>query len=234
MTLTELENTIRLYVPGATSQVISSARLWDLINKGVRDVNEQLGVLQADTKFDITADKQEYTINTDIADDFVRMDVGGLWFYDGTQWNEVIPKTEKWVNEFARNWRSYSSSSKPLWYFIKPNKLFFVPAYNTTTSSGGWIYYIKTPQDLTGGDQYPWTASETDHFTQFDCLDDAIIAYAQWKLSQPLGQKANGIIDQAAYENRLAKCERIFMMQPDLSNDRYFRMRGPSGWTGSR
>ena len=161
------------------------------------------------------------------------MDESGVYFYDGSNWQQVFPKTRKWLDDNVYNWRSYAATNKPQYYFIENNKLTLFPAYDSNLTEGGWIYYIAKPVPMSAAGHYPWTGSTTEHITEFDCLDDAIIAYAQWKLSQPLGQKANGVIDAATYEKRREQCAEILRSRIDISASRYFRMRGPYAWSGS-
>ena len=232
MTLTELDNTIRLYVPGAGPSVLTQSMLWSLINKGVQDVNERLKVLRKNVKFNITSGKTDYKISTDICSDFVCMDESGAYYYDGAYWQQLFPKTRKWLDDNIMNWRSYAATSKPQYYFIEPDLFVMFASYNADVTNGGLLHYIGKPVALTSGTQYPWSRTSSP-LVGLDCLDDAIIAYTQWKLAQPLGQKANGVIDKATYEDRIQQADTLLRSRIDMSNSRYFRMRGPQGWAGS-
>lgn len=225
MTLTEIETLVRLYVPGANLQVIDSPTLWLIINKGVDDVNQRLKVRRANVKFDIVAAQQEYTLST-IISDFLCMDDSGLWWQNGSMYTQLLPKDRKWLDENVYSWRDYMAGT-PLYYYQENDTLGLVAAPSLSVTDGFWMYYIQRATVMSNGAQYPFVGTTTE-IPAFRCLDDAIIAYCQWKLQALLGSKAQGTMDMQTYMLEVDKVEEIFARRPDISASRYFKMQGPS------
>ncbi len=226
--LSTLENLVRLAVPGANLSVIDSPSLWVYINKGVDDVNQRLKILRANSKFDIVAAQVEYNIST-VLPSFVCMDDSGIYFNAGTaaspSWQQLLPKDRKWLDENVYSWRNYIAGT-PIYYYQENDIIGFVAAPATAVAQGFWVYYIAKATPMSNGNQYPFTAT-TVATPSFDCLDDGIVAYCQWKLAALLGNKAQGVMDQTEYLAEIDKVEEIYQRRPDISASRYFKMQGP-------
>lgn len=227
--LSTLESLVRLAVPGANLAVIDSPSLWVYINKGVDDVNQRLKILRVNTKFDIVAAQQEYNIS-DVVPDFVCMDDSGIYWNAGTaaspSWQQLLPKDRKWLDENVYSWRNYIAGT-PIYYYQENDILGFVAAPSTAVAQGFWIYFIEKATAMTNGNQYPFTGTVT-LTSSFDCLDDGIVAYCQWKLKALLGSKAEGVMDQSEYLAEIDKVDEIYSRRPDMNASRYFKMQGPS------
>lgn len=227
-TLQTLENIIRLKVPGANLQVIDSPNLWVFINKGVDDVNQRLKVMRKNTKFDVIASQQEYIIST-ILPDFLCMDDSGIWWNNGTlatpSFNQLLPKDRKWLDENVYSWRDYLAGT-PIYYYQEDDTLGFVAPPAVAVSQGFWIYYIQAAVAMSNASHYPFVGTTTER-PAYRCLDDGIIAYTQYQLQALLGNKSQGIMDEAAYMLELEKVESIFRRRPDINASRYYKMQGP-------
>lgn len=223
--LSTLEQLVRLQVPGANLQVISSPDLWVFINKGAQDVNQRLKVRRKNVKFNGVAGQVDYAISTSITD-FVCMDDSGLYFQNGAMWQQLIPKDRKWLDENVYSWRDFASGA-PLYYIQENDDLAIIPAPAVVSTPAYWIYYIQQVVAMSNGNQFPFTGALIET-PSYQCLDDGIVNYCQWKLQALLGNKAQGVMDQQEYLTELEKVSEIFVRRPDMTASRYYKMQGPS------
>lgn len=227
--LSTLENLVRLAVPGANLQVIDSPSLWIYINKGVDDVNQRLKVRRANLQFNGVASQQDYPISATIINngvaDYLCMDDSGLYFQNGSIWQQLLPKDRKWLDENVYSWRNFASGA-PLYYLQENDLLSIIPPPSTVSTPAFWIYYIQKAVPMGNGNQYPFTGTTTE-IPAFRCLDDGIVLYCQWKLMALLGNKAQGVMDLQTYLAELEKVEEIFVRRPDITASRYYKMQGP-------
>lgn len=230
--LTTLEQLVRLQVPGANFQVISSPDLWVFINKGVSDVNQRIKVRRKNVQFTDPAfnipngtPAQDFALST-ILPDFVCMDDSGLYYQNGSLWQQLLPKDRKWLDENVYSWRNFINST-PLYYIQENDDLAIIPAPSVVYSPSYWIYYIQQPVYMSNGNQFPFTGALIET-PSYQCLDDGIINYCQWKLMSLLGNKAQGVMDQQEYLAELEKVNEIFTRRPDVTASRYYKMQGPT------
>ncbi len=223
--LNTLEQLVRLKVPGANLQVISSPDLWIFINKGVRDVNRRLKVRRKNTQFTDTANPptQDFSI-TAILPDFVCMDDSGLYYQNGSLWQQLLPKDRKWLDENVYSWRNFSPGA-PLYYIQENDDLGIIPAPAVVFTPSYWIYYIQQSVDMGNGNTFPFTGANIET-PSYQCLDDGIIYYCQWQLGSLLGNKAQGVMDEQEYKTELEGVEEIFTRRPDMIMSRYYKMQG--------
>jgi hypothetical protein len=235
--LTTLEQLVRLAVPGANLQVISSPDLWIYINKGVQDVNQRLKVRRKNKTFidpsygTSNAPTQDFSLAS-ILPDFVCMDDSGLYYQNGSLWQQLLPKDRKWLDENVYSWRNFQPGS-PLYYIQENDDLGIIPAPGVIYSPTYWIYYIQQVVWMSNGNQFPFTAA-TIETPSYQCLDDGIVNYCQWKLQALLGAKAQGVMDQQEYLAELEKVEEIFVRRPDMNASRYYKMQGPVNSSSGR
>ncbi len=230
MTLDNFRTLLRAYVPGAKIKVVDNTLLTLLINKGCDDFNSFGMLLPTDKKFDVKSEQMKYDIKTEVADDYVTMDRPGIWWNAGTatvtNWVQIDPVTEKWLDKYHTNWRD-ESSSDPLYYFIKKGKLNIFPKPKTALTNGFWLYYGQASVNMTLGTHYPFTGS-TSELTHLRDADDVIIDYVRWKLSRPLGKIATGVLNKQEYENIRQEKLDLINRRIDISAHRDAKMRGPT------
>ena len=229
--LTTLETLVRLAVPGANLQVIDSPSLWVYINKGADDVNQRLKVRKANKTFDVVAGQAIYYISQ-VVPDFLCMDDSGLYWNNGSLWQQLLPKDRKWLDENVYSWRNFINGT-PLYYMQENDILMPVPGPSLASTAGFWLYYIQAAVPMSNGNQYPFVGTTTE-VPAYRCLDDGIILYCQWKLQALLGNKAQGTMDFPAYLQELEKVEEIFVRRPDMTASRYYKMQGPVSAAGGR
>ena len=228
MTLSEYRTLVRLYVPSAKVTRVNNAQLDNLINRGVNDVNEFSLAYQGNKKINVVADSEEIKISEDI-DDYLTIDSSGIWWNSGTaaspNWLKLDPKTMESLSRDYPIWRD-DSPDDPRRYVIEGNKITFNPPPDTALSEGFHVYYIKTANAMTSGENYPFTGTNVE-ISAFRVLDDAIIDYVRWKLARPLGQDQLGILSESDYMKSLAEKTRQLKRRLDLTGANP-RMKGPT------
>lgn len=189
MNLSNLKTLARAYVPQAVVRAINKTTLELILNEATLDVALRTICLETDTTFNVVADQVEYDITTNVSDFLVISD-GGLWWNDGSQWQELIPKTIKWLNENIPTWRNMSSGT-PQYYAQYGDKLLIHPASDTALADGLKLYYGKKPQTMTASGHYPF--GYTTEIARLAPLSEAILAYWEWKALKILGKKQESL-----------------------------------------
>lgn len=222
MTLSNLRLLCRATIPGAKTQVITDAILDLILNEGVKDIVVLTRCLNANKKFDVVAGQYEYDLSSVIGD-FLTVDKSGLWWYNGTQWTQLYPKTRKYFDDFRPNWRDMSNAN-PLEYSIENDTMLVLPPPDTDGTEYFWLYYIQAPVAMASNTSYPFsgTTTEYDHLAMFDM---AIIKYAKWVIEPMLNKDADA---NTAYQEYLAEVNakaNLLGRRADLSADRRNKMR---------
>lgn len=224
MTLDQLKTLARAYVPGAKVSVIADGTLEILLNAGVVEVAALTVCLKTNKKFDIVANQREYVISS-VLGDFLVMDDPGIWWYDGSSWKQLHPKTMKWLDENRPNWRD-EASGDPMYYYQEGDTIGFHPTPDTSQTDGAHVYYGRKPLAMTEGGHYPFErATEITHLT---ILDDAILYYWKWKIQPALNKDASDDFrkNEYAFKNEVASKKAMLARRPDISASRYTKMQG--------
>lgn len=220
----DLKQLIRAYVPSAKVAVISDTLLNMIVKRGVDDVNEYGGFLLGSGFISVVAGTQSYEIFSSI-EDFYAMGKSAVWWYNGIEWRELVPKTRKTMNEDYPYWRD-AEAGTPIAYFVENGILTVHPKPLTSQVNGFRIDdYIKAAAEMDSDDDYPFSGSTTE-MINLRPLDDAIIDYCRWKLALPLGKEDKaGVISQSDYEKvRYEKSLRV-NTRNDIIFHRHYRMR---------
>ena len=163
--LTRLEQKVRLAVPGANLQVINSPDLWLFINDGAKDVNQRMKVRRVNTTFTDPAfgggtPLAKFAISQFITD-FVCFDDSGLYYQNGSLWQQLLPKDRKWMDENVYSWRNFQNGA-PLYYIQEPDSLEILPPPAVVYNPSYWIYYIQQVVYMTNGDQFPFVGTNVE------------------------------------------------------------------------
>lgn len=191
MKLSEMITEFRLQVPTGVDAGISDSVLTTLLNRGVIEVNLESRVYVDYAEFSASAEQQIFNIS-EISELSGYLGMGnGIVYYKNSnnKYVEIYPKTKKWFNERIADWRT-AASGDPQYYFIKSDQLVFDRPLSTARTIR-FEEYIKKPNPMDDGDDYPWTGSATEK-TTFLPLDQAIIAYAKWRVQPALGKDEQG------------------------------------------
>ena len=188
MILSQLRSMSRAMIPGAKVQVIPNADLDLILSAGAEDIAAYTVCLKANKKFTITADKYEYKLSTSIGD-YITVDKPGLWWYTGSKWKELWPRTLKWLDINRPNWRDLGTGN-PLYYSIDSDVITLSPTPNTTLSNGLWLYYGSKSVSMTKNSDYPFSGSDVE-LSHLSIFDYSIIAFARWRILPMLNKEAD-------------------------------------------
>jgi hypothetical protein len=149
----------------------------------------------------------------------------GVYFKNSSgDWTEIFPKTRAWLDQINPNWLNDTSVAVPKWYWVEGDELGFHQKPSTAYTLGGRVYHLKKATPMDNGDKYPWT-NTTSEITAFIPLDDAIIAYAKWRLAPALGQVTEQDLTYREFIAECSKGAKKVNRRPDLMIDRGFAMR---------
>jgi len=225
MNLGNLRTLARASIPGAKISVVNNTILDLTLNQGAADIAAYTLCLKTNQQFNITDGSHEYNLSIEV-DDYIGVDKPGLWWYNGSKWREVYPKTLKWFDQNRPNWRNLAEGD-PIYYSLDSNIITLTPTPDTTQSNGLWLYYGAKSVDMTSNTHYPFSGS-TVEMTHLSIFDYAIIAFAKWKILPMLSKE----VDAAAlYKEYITEREGKMVQlrkRPDIANSYDMGMRGPA------
>ena len=227
MNLANLRTLARGYVPGY--KTTDNTFLDLVLNQGVIDIAAYTACLKTNTTFDVTADEDEYVLSTEVTD-FLTMDKPGLWWNAGTaaapNWQQLDPRTLKYFDKHSLTWRD-DDADDPLEYSIDGDILTVRPEPDTDLTDGFWIYYGKMPGTMSAGTHYAFSGSTT-RYTHLEVFNDAIIAFARWKLQQALNKDQGDAYKllENAYKRIREEAFSLFKRRLDISAHRDTKLQG--------
>lgn len=217
-------NRLKLQIPNIKETGYTDSQLVELINEGVDQVNLLAKVYQTFTDFDVVADQQIYELST-IAPTFLgAVKKRAYLLDDNSEWQPILPKTKDWIENKYRQWLNAESVSLPNWYWIEGDELGFYPPPDIAVTDGGRLFHLKKSTPMSSDDHYPWTGSATQ-ITAFIPLDDAIIAYARWKLSPAFGAVSDVDLREKEFIKECAKGAKQVKRRPDLTSDSAYGLK---------
>lgn len=226
MNLGELKTLTRGSVPGAKSSIVKPSTLELFINMAVLDIAVYTACLKANKKFNVTADKSEYSI-TEFIDDYLTADTSGLLWNNGSEWQLLDPMTLASLDKDYPYWRDHSSND-PLRYTIDGDIITLNPAPDTTLSSGLWLYYGKKPEKMTASSHYPFTGNDTE-LPYLKMFDEAIIKYVEWKIAPILNKKSEEAVLLQSYQASREEKFTLFKRRKDIATVAKLKARSRCG-----
>ena len=218
MKLSDLLQRLKLAIPNINQTGAEDTYLTELLNQACNNFLLLTKVWETHTDFNIIAEISEYDLSV-IAPTYLGTSKKGVFFKDSNdKWQYVIPKTQAWLSEIYPDYLNASSSAIPQWYYIEGNTLGFHPPNSTTKTNGGRLYHLKKSNDMSGNDDYPFSGSSVE-ITAFLPADDALIAYAKWKMSPAFGQVSDQDLREREYLNECRKAAKQIKRRRDLTND---------------
>lgn len=225
MTLTNLRKLARAMIPGAKVQAIDNTILDLILNMGVDDIAAYTLCLKANKKFDVAASDGEYDLSVVITD-YLGVDKSGLWWYNGTQWKQLFPRTLQWLDQNRPTWRNLSTGS-PQDYSIDADILTIVPKPETAVTEGFWLYYGKVATPMSAETHYPFSGTTTE-FTHLRIFDMAIVKYAKWVIEPMLNKEQDANLSWQEYLREREEKLNLLNRRKDVAHSSDTRMQGPT------
>jgi len=231
MNFGDLKTLSRGYCPQAKVNVVSNKVRDILLNEGAREVARLTKCLPVDETFNVVADQRKYDLSL-VVTRYLLPDKPGLWWYDGGQWVQMNPTTEKGLNVSKPNWRD-SSSDDPHEYYIKGDTLGLEPPPDTDGTDYFKLYFFQKPQPMGANAHYPF--GYTSEISRLSGLSEAILLYWRWKALRIVAKAKDNeimIAKKDFYEEIMIQ-ENLLAERPDISASRKNKMkpRGvPSGY----
>lgn len=223
MNLGLMTQRVRRQLPTATVESVPDSVIWAELNQGVDECNRIAQIYKGYTEFTSVAGKQIYPLSTYVPR-YLGMSKDGVWYLVGTSFKELFPKTIRWLDLWIRNWRDLGSAEAQ-WYWVQGNDLGLYPKPSSATTVR--IYHLLKSIPMDNADNYPWenTANEIGALQAFD---DAIIAYARWKLCIPASKEAMDKDLYAEFMREIVKAKTQVNRRPDMTShwDNFIRIDG--------
>lgn len=136
--------------------------------------------IQSNVKLDLTADDDDYDLNSLITN-FLRIDEeGGVSYYDGSDWERMIATTPDELDETEVDWRTIASGD-PEYYYLNSAILYLVAPPDTTRSDALWVYCGLTPTAMTIGQD---DATPFNGLSHLGILDELLMDYVSLLLAK--------------------------------------------------
>jgi hypothetical protein len=187
MTLADLIALCRLEIPEIlSSDVISDTNLKLLINNGAREFINKTDALPTYKLFDLVLNLLEYPLSTYITD-YGKPRKQGLWFYNvvSGKWIQLEATTLPYL---ATNYPSYlnTASSNPLRFSIDGDLILVHPPASSTYVGTEYLklFYYARSVDMTSNTNYPFSGSDTVHFTHLADYEEMIVEYVRWRIKR--------------------------------------------------
>lgn len=194
-----------------------------IINEGVEKVNELTKVWKGYVDINIVAEQQIYQFSV-VDPLFMGMDKPGVFFKDSNgSWQTVYPKTLTWLAKRYPGFLNAESAAMPRWYWQDGDDLGFYPKPDASQSAGARIYRIKKPTAMGNNDHYPFSGNAVE-IIALKPLDDAILAYARWKLAPAFGKVTDVDMRRREFLDEVRRGIKNIRRRPDLTSDSGYGM----------
>lgn len=196
----------------------STTQLTALLNEGVFEVNALTKVYKGYKDIDIVAEQQIYQLSV-VDTEFMGMDKPGVFFKDSNgDWCNVYPKTLTWLATRYPGFLNAESAAVPRWYWQDGDDLGFYNKPDASQTAGARIYRIKKPTNMGNDDHYPFSGSAIE-LVALRPLDDAILAYARWKLAPAFGKVTDVDMRRREFLDECRRGVKLIRRRPDMTID---------------
>lgn len=238
MNLAAMTTRVRQQIPASGGiGDMSDATIQTTLNQGVVKVNLVTQCYQTYIKIAntpaTTGIPQQYSLSQ-ICPGYLAMSDSGVWWFTTSGASQIMyVKTRRWLDTYVPNWRDQSPvASNPTWYWHDGDQLGFYPGstqQSTLPQLDFWIYYLLFPTAMGGPNNFPWTNGLTE-LTALNCMDDAIIAYAVWKLCPAVLDKEGRNYYEIQFKAECQAGSAQVKRQPDLATSYGYAISiGPIG-----
>lgn len=225
MNLGDMILRVQRTMPQATGETIDTTKITFELNHGCDEINLLAKCFKGVLSYNLPAVTipTEFSLYT-IFPGYLGLDKVGVWFFDTNGKSHYLyPKTKRWLDQYIRNWRDNSGGSVPTWYYIRNDALGFYPFVNTNGNSITIDALIKSTP-MTNNSNYPWLNQATE-LTTLRCFDNAIIAYATWRLAPAIFDKEGRNYYEEQFNKEVKKSIMQVHDRPDMTSDYDYYMR---------
>lgn len=221
MTLGQMISRIRRQLPAATVESVSDSDITNELNHGVDECNLIAQVFWNTTTINLAAEQQTYSLSVYVPG-YLGLMKSGVWYFNSSGTSKYLfAKTLRWFDLYQRNWRDLTSG-EPTWYWIEKDELGLYP--KPSESNTLKVYHLKQATAMTANDNYPWN-NTTSELTSLRAFDNAIIAYAKWKLSPAVGKDDKEDFNLKEFQYEVTKASQQVKRRRDLMSDYDYYMR---------
>ena len=215
MTLGEMISRVRRALPALTVESCSDDIIRGELNIGCNEINRRAQIYQGYTEFNFVPEQQIYSL-ADVCPKYLGIVKSGIWWQDNSNtFKYRISKTRRWLDTNIPTWRD-APSGIPFWYWLDGDELGFYQKPSGAQKVRIYHLMLSTPMDNVNN--YPWM-NKTNEVTAFQAMDDAIIAYAIWKLSPAVGKEAKETPEEALFQRQITIGMQTIRRRKDLTSD---------------
>lgn len=180
MNLGQMRTRVYNTLPQATSSTILPSTINGELNNGMNKVAEITECFRGTAICSTQTGIGQYSLSA-LIPGYINIWKPGVWFFDTNgKSRKLWPKTKKWLDNFLINWRDSAAVAVPTWVVIDGDALIFQPATSGVNQFS--VDCNKYGSPMTQDTNFPWNNSIAE-LTALRAMDDAIIAYAIWRLA---------------------------------------------------
>lgn len=225
MLLGDMITRIQRTLPQATGETIDQTKIIFELNHGCDEVNLLAKCYKSVLTYSLPSVSvpTEFSLSS-IFPGYLGIDKTGIWFFDVNGFSHYLyPKTKRWLDQYIRNWRDNKGGTTPTWYYIRNDALAFYPFVNISGTSITVDAIVKA-SPMTNTSNYPWS-NQTTELTTLRCFDNAIIAYATWRLAPAVFDKEGRNYYETEFEKEVKKAISQVHDRSDMTSDYDYYMR---------
>lgn len=228
MNLTNLKELARFYLSELTARKASDTLLLMLLNEATLDVTVRTACLKAIEEFNATANTGEYRLSS-VLTRFLAIDKEGIWWNDGDRWQELYPRTIKYLNNWHSGWRDDGAGS-PQRYALHGDLFIPHPKPETSLTDGFKVHFIQRPPAMATGAHFPFPvgdAQDGEERSDLAILSDCILLYVEWKVLKSMNKRVEAFEKRNEYLEEIEIKKRLINTRADIEHDEDTKMRGP-------
>lgn len=180
---------VQRQIPQVTGSTVDQTQIIFELNHACDEINLLAKVLVGTVSANLPASSKytEFSLSA-MFPSYLGIDKTGIWFFDPSGVSHyVYSKTKRWLDINIRNWRDSQGSTIPQWVYIR-NDIFALYPFVNVPGNIVTVDCLLKAQPMTANSNYPWTNGTTE-MTTLRAFDNAIVAYAIWKLAPAVVDK---------------------------------------------
>lgn len=217
----------RAYTPGAKTTAIDNTSFELILNEGAADVAQRLQCMKNYGYFDAVANQERYVLSQ-VLDRFICFTESGLWYLNGSQYEELDPETTRSMDNKFKNWRG-DSADIPERYAVYGPYLIPNPKPSANLTNAFLAYYAETPITMSADSHFPFhiPGDNTVERSDLAFLSDLVLMYAEWKVLKALNKRDDAYAKLNEYLQEIENKRPLIELRPDIVSHDMTKMMGP-------